>query len=454
MLRIGSGAGYAGDRIAPALVLAEKGNLDYLVFECLAERTIAAAQMQKQNNPELGYNDMLAERFQKLLPIMQRKHFRVITNMGAANPIGGARKIIEIANNMGYPLKVAVVTGDDVLTLIDSDMPSMEYNRPVREEGPIISANAYIGVDAILPALKTDADIIITGRAADPSLFLAPIVFHYGWRMDDWDRLARGTVVGHLLECSGQVTGGYFADPGKKEVPDLANLGFPLAEVEEDGTAVITKVEGTGGLVSLSTVKEQFLYEISNPHGYITPDVVADFTTTHITEIGKDRVRVSDTKGYPRTDTLKVSVGYKGGYMGVGRVVLAGPNAYARARLGAQVVLEQTKDLCKETRVDYMGLNSVHGEHLSEGSEPYEIILRMACRTDSMEKADAFGRAVENLCLTGPAATGGLMRISKPIIGIVSILIPRDKVKTGVSVLSAEDTKTDSNVLSVKEATA
>jgi Acyclic terpene utilisation family protein AtuA len=277
-LRIGAGAGFQGDRFEPAIILAEQGHLDYLVLECLAERTIALAQKNKLDNPASGYDPFLRRRIEPLLPLIKKRRVRLITNMGAANPEAAGRAIVEIARQLGISLKVAIVSGDDVLTRLAPDLKIIETGRPIRSYANVISANAYLGVEAMLPALTSGADVIITGRVADPSLFLAPMVHHFGWRLDDWQRLGQGTVVGHLLECAGQITGGYFADPGKKDVPNLAHLGFPLAEVREDGSAVITKVAGTGGMITIATVTEQVLYEVTDPAAYITPDVVADFT--------------------------------------------------------------------------------------------------------------------------------------------------------------------------------
>jgi hypothetical protein len=291
-IRIGCGAGFSGDRIEPAILLAEKGGLDYLVLECLAERTIALAQKRKRQDPNAGYDPVLEKRIVSLLPLLVKNKICLITNMGAANPIAGAKKIIEIAKKLSIKIKVVAVTGDDVHDVLQES--AQEYT--VLENGKslkayeIVSANAYLGVAPILDALKMDAQVIITGRVADPSLFLAPMIHALGWSTDDYQILGKGTVAGHLLECAGQVTGGYFADPGKKEVPDLAHLGHPYVDVFADGTATISKVAGTGGMVNAMTVKEQLLYEVIDPQHYYTPDVVADFTKVAIQDLGGDRV--------------------------------------------------------------------------------------------------------------------------------------------------------------------
>ncbi|MGB7119574.1 MAG: acyclic terpene utilization AtuA family protein, partial [Bradyrhizobium sp.] len=295
-IRIGSGAGYSGDRIEPAIELAEKGEIQYLVFECLGERTVALAQQARLKNPEAGYDPLLEERMRAVLPICAAKGIKIVTNMGAANPLAAARKTAAIARSMGLSsLKVAAIVGDDVLDACKArDLPIMEFDGTIGQLGNrLISANAYLGVGPMAEALHGGADVVITGRASDPALFLAPLIHAFGWPTDDWNLLGKGIVAGHLLECAGQVTGGYFADPTFKDVPDLARLGFPIGEVGEDGSLVITKVEGSGGAVTARTCKEQLLYEVHDPARYLQPDVTADFSQVTVEEIGKDRVRIS-----------------------------------------------------------------------------------------------------------------------------------------------------------------
>ena len=334
-IRVGSGAGYSGDRIEPAVELAEKGGLDYLVFECLAERTIALAQQIKMKDPDGGYDPLLAARIRAVLPICARNRVKIVTNMGAANPAAAAEATREIARKLGLKgLKVAAVTGDDVFSYLHDHDVALDNGKTIAEMGnSVISANAYIGVAPIVEALKSGADVVITGRAADPAIFMAPLIFEFGWALDNWTMLGRGVMVGHLLECAGQVTGGYFADPGVKDVVDLARLGFPIGEVREDGEFVVTKVPGSGGTVTARTVKEQLLYEIHDPKAYLQPDVIADFSEVRVEEIGPDRVRVTGGKGAPKTGLLKTSVGYVDSYVGEGQISYAGPNAVARARL-------------------------------------------------------------------------------------------------------------------------
>src|SRR5437763_6521949 len=295
-IRIGSGAGYSGDRIEPAVELAEKGDIQYLVFECLGERTVALAQQARMKNPELGYDPLLEERLRAVLPICAAKGIKIVTNMGAANPEGAAKKAAEIARSLGFSsLKIAAIVGDDVLDACkEDDFPIMEFDGSIRQLGNrLLSANAYLRAEPMTDALRGGADIVITGRASDPALFLAPMIHAFGWSMDDWNLLGQGTVAGHLLECAGQITGGYFADPGCKDIPDLARLGFPIGEVGEDGSLIVTKVAGSGGAVTAQTCKEQLLYEVHDPTQYLQPDVVADFSQVRVEEVGPDRVRVS-----------------------------------------------------------------------------------------------------------------------------------------------------------------
>ncbi|NWD89956.1 acyclic terpene utilization AtuA family protein, partial [Pseudomonas sp. K5002] len=369
-LRIGSGAGYSGDRIEPAVELAEQGDLDYLVFECLAERTIALAQQARISDPQGGYDPLLSERMRRVLPFVGRsegrRRLRVITNMGAANPVAAAVEVRRIASELGLNLKVLAVVGDDVLeTLRAQPEQLLDNGQTLGSLGErLISANAYLGADGIIDALRAEADVVITGRVADPSLFLAPQMFEFGWAADDWQRLGLGTLVGHLLECAGQVSGGYFADPGFKDVDDLARLGFPLAEIDPDGEALITKVAGSGGRVSRATCTEQLIYEVHDPAAYLTPDVCADFSQVAFTEETVDRVRAHGASGRPRPEALKVSVGYLDGWIGEGQISYGGPGAVARAQLARDVVLkrlELTGVRMQDVRAELIGVDSLHG---------------------------------------------------------------------------------------------
>jgi hypothetical protein len=443
-LRIGAGAGYSGDRIEPAVELAEKGALDYLVFECLAERTIALAQLAKSKHETKGYDPLLEERMRAVLGSCRSNGVRIVTNAGAAHPLAAAEAVVEVAGELGLGgVKVAAVTGDDVLDLLRRGELVGEPDGPQLAEVAkrAVSANAYIGIGAIVEALAGGADVVVTGRAADPSLFLAPLVHAFGWSLDDWVRLGRGTLVGHLLECAGQVTGGYFADPGRKDVAGLARLGFPIGEVTEDGSAVITKVEGSGGKVSAATCKEQLLYEIHDPSRYLTPDVTADFSEVAVREVAQDRVSVSGASGRPRPERLKVSVGYRDGFVGEGQISYAGPGAVARARLALEIVAERLRltGVCvRDLRCELIGVDALHGASLSAaGCEPYEVRARVAGRSDSREQAARIAREVESLYTNGPAGGGGVSREVREVIAVASAFLPRERVVTTVDYLEA-----------------
>ena len=433
-LRIGSGAGFAGDRLDPALVLAERGAIDYLGMECLGERTVALAQLRRRKDPTKGYDPLLERRIERLLPLIKRNGFRLVTNMGAANPLGAADAILAVAARQGTAVRVAVLTGDDVLDRIELDAPVMEARGTLRAYGVPVSASAYLGTADLLPALATGADIVITGRVADPSLFLAPAALHFGWSLDDVDRIARGTCVGHLLECAGQLTGGYFADPGRKDVANMAWLGFPYADVDADGGAILGKVEGTGGAISLANAKEQLLYEVTDPHGYVTPDVIADFSSVTLREVGPDRVTVTGARGRARPAQLKVSVGYHAGFAGEGEIGYGGANALARARLAADIIRERLEGEFAELRIDLIGSTSLHGRAFDTAERPYEVRLRVAARAPTSERAAIVGEEVEALYTNGPAGGGGARRYVHEQIGIVSTLIDRERVQSEVTV--------------------
>jgi hypothetical protein len=439
--RIGSGAGYSGDRIDPAQDLAERGALNALVFECLAERTIALAQLRRSVDPDAGYDPLLRQRLRAVLPACARQGVTIITNMGAANPLAAGEAVLEVARELGLPrLRVAVVTGDDVLAWMQAnDVPLMDSDQSVRAlDGRLISANAYLGADALLPALQAGADVVITGRVADPALFLAPLMFHFGWKSDDWQRLGQGIVVGHLLECAAQVSGGYIADPGFVDVPRLEEVGFPLAEVKADGSCVITKLAGTGGRVDRLTCTAQLLYELEDPGRYLQPDVVADFSGVRLTEVGPDRVAVEGASGHPRPDQLKVTLGYREGFIGEGQISYAGPGARARGELALAVLERRLQRLglaALEHRAELIGVNAMHGSGLGANREPYEVRVRLAARTATRALAEQVGQEVEALYLNGPASGGGVTMSVREVVAVASALIPRDAVRCESQIL-------------------
>jgi hypothetical protein len=431
-IRIGSGAGYSGDRIEPAVELAEKGDIQYLVFECLGERTVALAQQARLKDPESGFDPLLEERMRAVLPICAANGIKIVTNMGAANPLAAARKTASLAKSMGLSLKVAAVVGDDVLDACkQGDLAIMEFDGTIGQLGNrLISANAYLGAAPMADALSRGADVVITGRGSDPALFLAPLIHAFGWPMDDWNLLGKGIVCGHMLECAGQVTGGYFADPHFKDVEGLARLGFPIGEVGEDGSLVITKVDGSGGAVTAQTCKEQLLYEVHDPTRYLQPDVIADFSQVEIEEIGRDRVRISGGGGRERPATLKVSVGYVDSFIGEGQMSYAGPGALARGRLALDIVRERLKltgVAANELRFDLIGVDSLHGAQVSvRANEPYEVRVRVSGRTENLREAIRIGNEVETLYTNGPAGGGGATKSARDVVAVASVLLPRE----------------------------
>ncbi|WP_341862326.1 acyclic terpene utilization AtuA family protein [Gymnodinialimonas sp. 57CJ19] len=439
VLRIGAGAGFSGDRIEPAVDLAKRGELDFLIFECLAERTIAKAQKARLSDPNAGYDPLLEWRMRAVLPVIAMNGTRIVSNMGAANPRAAARLVRDIARELGLDhLRIAAVTGDDVLDQI-GDFTLEETGSPAASlKDRLVSANAYIGVAPVVAALDAGADIVICGRAADPVLFLAPLVHHFRWRLDDWERLGRGTLVGHLLECGAQITGGYFADPGKKDVPNLAEVGFPLAEVTADGNAVITKIDGTGGCVTRATCIEQLLYEIHDPASYFQPDVIADFSGVDFTEVGPDRVAVSGATGRAANGSLKVSVGYRDGWKADGQISYAGVNCVARAELAGEILkhrLSKRATGVTATHCSLIGATSIPRKEAMTGSTPSEVRLRFAARCDTLVGAEAVVNEVESLYLCGPAGGGGVSRSVEEIVAIASTMIPAEKVQTGFELL-------------------
>lgn len=443
-VRIGSGAGFSGDRIEPAVELAEHGDIQYLVFECLAERTIALAQRTRLHDPHLGYDPHLIARMNAVLPVCLRKGIKVVTNMGAANPVVAAREVGAIAVRLGLGrIKVAAVIGDEVTGLVRDGHFTAAADFPDfgSRADDLVSANVYLGAGAIVEALEAGADVVITGRCSDVALFLGPLVHELGWAMDDWHRLGQGALVGHLLECAGQITGGYFADPGYKDVPDLARLGFPFADVRADGSAILGKVPGSGGRLTPATCKEQLLYEIHDPSRYLTPDVTADFSEVTFDRIGVDRVRVQGATGHARPETLKASVGYRDGFSGEGQISYAGPGAVARGRLALDIVRERLRLIdagVKDVRTDLIGLAAVHGEALSPTSpEPYEVRARVAARAADPAQARKVGEEVEALYTNGPAGGGGVMKSVREVLAVSSAFIARERVRPTVEYVEA-----------------
>lgn len=443
ILRIGSGAAWWGDRIEPAALNAERGRLDYLCFETMAEATVSAAQVRSRRDPLFpGYDTYLDDRMRAVLPACMRNETRIISNQGWINPTAAAQRIVELLREMGISgVKVAAINGslitDRVLALTDT---ILENGQPTSSLGAsLISAEAYMGAEPIVSALQAGARIVVTGRVADPSIFMAPMMYEFGWDPMDHVRVGAGNAIGHLLECGAQVTGGYFSDPGFKDVPEPWNFAFPIAEVDSDGNAVIGKVEGTGGAITLQTVKEQMLYEVHDPANYLTPDAVVDFTHASLEQVATDRVRVTGLTGKPRTSTLKVSIGCTEGYIGEDMFFYAGPGALRRAQLAKRILLERFKLVglqADELRIDFLGLNAIHGDATPEDApEPYELAVRVAARTRSREEAAKVGREVDGMAVSGVAHTGKRVPHQerwREVIGVWSSLVAREEVSAQI----------------------
>ena len=439
-LLVGCGAGFSGDRTDAAgpvvRTLAGRGAPACIIFETLAERTLALAQLARRRDPAAGYEPLLDRIVAPILAECLAHGIRIVSNFGAANPPAAARRILGIAREQGLRApRIAVVYGDDLSGPAHRDLLRRELGSAI-DGIDVVSANAYLGAEPIAEALGRGADIVITGRASDPALFLAPMIHAFGWAMNDWNLLGQGTVAGHLLECAGQITGGYFADPGYKDVRDLARLGFPIGEIGEDGGLVITEVADYGGEVTARTCKEQLLYEVHDPARYIQPDVTADFSQVKVEEVGKDRVRISGGKGTKRPDTLKVSIGYIDSYIGEGQISYAGPGALARGRLALEIVRERlrlTGVATTELRFELIGVDSLHGPEVSSrANEPYEVRVRVAGRTENLREAVRIGNEVETLYTNGPAAGGGVFKSARDVVAVASVLLPRELAKPSI----------------------
>jgi hypothetical protein len=447
-VRVGAGAGFAGDRIDPAVELARRGELDYLVFECLGERTVASAQVRRLADPSVGYDPLLPARMRAVLPAIggdrdrPGPRTRIVTNSGAANPLAAGRRTATIARELGRRARVAVVTGDDVLDVVRRLDPVVwETGEPLSAAPEVlVSANAYLGADGVRLALEEDADVVVTGRVADPALYLGPLLHEFGWAGDDWRALAAGTVVGHLLECAGQLTGGYFADPGTKPVPGLARLGFPFADVQTDGGARLSKLPGTGGVLTTRTCTEQLLYEVERPEAYLTPDVTADFTAVRFAPDGPDAVHVDGAAGGERPDDLKVTLGFRGGWQGEGQISYAGPRALARARLAGEIVRERLVDVhglsADAIGVELIGAGAAF-RGLAPETDPLEVRLRVSARASDADQAHAVGWEVESLYTNGPAGGGGARKSVEQTVLVRSCLVPRELVTPEVTVMEA-----------------
>lgn len=452
-IRIGSGLGFYGDSWEPVLASVERGGVQYVASDHLAELTLAILQKDRQRDPSLGYARDIVPMVMRLWPAMRERGVKLVCNAGGLNPAGAAEALRVAMVTKGWKARIAVVTGDDVLPRMAQDGAAFAHlfdGRPVGEvRDRLVFANAYLGARPIVDALAQGADIVLTGRVADAALFLAPLVHELGWRLEDasspteWSRLAQGLTVGHLLECSGQGSGGNFGSLGAwRDIPDLAHIGYPIAEVEEDGTAVITKAPGTGGRVNFDTVRQQLLYEVHDPHAYISPDVVLDMGSIRLTDLGADRVRVEGATGRPPPDTLKIVAGYQDGHKAEVTWGFSWPDAMAKAEAAVATVktlLAERRVPHDELFVEYPGLNSAHGPLApmpADVDELNEVWVRMVLRTQHKAAADGFGRLFPWMGLSGPAYTCGFhgLHNTGELLGIWPTRAPRAEVEPHVRI--------------------
>jgi hypothetical protein len=445
-IRLGSGSACAEDRIDSAVELAEKGDIDYLVFDSLSEQELAWMARYMLSHPNEGYDFFTQERLTSVLPVCARNRVKIIGNMGSRNPKAAQNLAIDIAQRLGLKgMRIAAVWGDDVLEVVKELNPEIAgtNGRIDRFGENLISAHAYVPADPIVEALRDGADVVLTGRVGDASLFLGPMVFEFGWKDDDWDLLAKGIVVGHLLECAGQVSGGCFADPPYKEVPDLYRLGFPLAEVYPNGESFITKVPGSGGMVTPATCTEQLLYETDDPSRYIEADVTTDFNDIEFEQVEPDRVRVAGVvKGKPKPELLKVCLGVMEGYMGEATVYCGGPGAFGRVKLAADILKKRFELMglrASELRFDFLGVNGLYKSAPGvPESIPWEVGLRVAGITEEAAEANKIALEVGRLSCNGPAATPACRQGQvREVVGYYMTFIPRDKVISEFSVKEA-----------------
>lgn len=446
-IRIANGQGFWGDWLEAPLRQVSGGPIDYLVLDYLAEVTMSILQKQKSRNPDAGYARDLVPLGAKLLPELISKDIRLVSNGGGVNPVACAEAMVKEARAAGVDGgRIAVILGDDIFPRLDAmlaagvrfdDMDTGEPLETVRDR--LLSANVYLGAFPLVEALETGAQVVIAGRSTDTALALAPMIHRFGWAADDYDKIAAGTIAGHIIECGAQVSGGN-CSLDWQTIPDFANIGFPIIEAEADGSFVVTKHAGTGGRVSLSTVKEQLLYELGDPTSYITPDCVADFTSIALAEDGPDRVRVSGIRGRERPPTLKTSITYTAGWKAVGTLVYSWPDALEKAKAADRIVRQRLVDLglaFDAIRTEFLGVNACHGSAAPPVDEPAEVQLRIGVRGQDRAAVDRFTRELIPLVLNGPpTGTGfgdGRPRVQE-IVAYWSSLLPREQIHTEVQV--------------------
>jgi hypothetical protein len=446
---VANGQGFWGDSILGPIRLVREGPLHYLTLDYLAEVTMSIMQKLKERDPKAGYATDFVAMLGRILPDLVKRRIKVIANAGGVNPQACLDAVVETIKKKGFKgVRVGIVEGDDIMARIPELLASgeklvnMDTKAPLSEvQDRITSANAYIGAAPVVECLRQGADIVITGRITDPTLAVAPLVHEFGWSMDDWDKLAAATVAGHTIECGAQCTGGNFT--GWREIPDLARIGYPIVEAYRDGTFVITKHEGTGGAVDVRTITSQLVYEMGDPGAYLGPDVVADFTTIRLEQVGKDRVKFSGIKGKPHTPFLKVSISYEDGYKALGQLTIAGPDAVAKAKLCAQIVWDRLAlDGCTftdaEKVVELVGAGVCHEGIVTTPPDLPEVTLRLGVKGPDARKVDRFGMEIVPLVTSGPPGVtgfaGGRPKATE-IIGYWPALIAREKVRTTTRVV-------------------
>jgi len=451
-IRIASGQGFWGDMLDAPVRQVQGGPINYLMLDYLAEVTMSIMQKQRARDPRMGYARDFVPLMREILPACVERGIRVTANAGGVNPQGCAEAVLEVARELGLQgkLRIGIVTGDDIMERLDDflargiELKNMDTGEPlstVRER--IQSANVYLGAWPMVEALGKGAQVVITGRATDTGLTLAPLIHEFGWKQDDWDRLAAGTIAGHIIECGAQCSGGN-CQFDWQSIPDLANVGFPIVEGAPDGTFVITKHEGTGGRVSVPSIKEQLLYEMGDPHEYITPDCVADFTTIRLADAGPDRVRVFGIKGKPATEFLKVSISYAAGFKAVGTLVYSWPDAYEKARAADQILrarLERLGLKFDQVLTEFVGASATHGALAGEPSANLpEVQLRVGVRGPEKQAVERFTKEIAPLILTGPPGVTGFAGgrpKTEEIVAYWPALIPKTEIETHVEILEA-----------------
>lgn len=448
VIKIASGQGFWGDLLSAPLMQVSKGDIDYLMLDYLAEVTMSILQKQKMKNPDAGFAKDLIQTCEDVLPFIKEKGIKLITNGGGVNPEAAMEAVFGIAKKLGITgLKIGIVTGDNILMHIDgliqqgNHMNNMETGQPISEvKHKLLSANVYFGALPIVEALNAGADIVITGRTTDTGLTLAPMIYEFGWSFSDWDKLAAGTVAGHINECGAQASGGNFLGDWES-LPDMANVGFPIIEAYEDGSFIVTKHEGTGGAVTRETVSEQLLYEIGNPAEYITPDCIADFTSIKLEDLGNNRVRVYGITGQPSTEYYKVSASYSDGFVAFSSLTYCAPDAYKKAQFADSILRKRLDKLglqFDEIRTEYIGMNACHGP-IAKAIEPNEVMMRIGVRSRDYASVERFGKEIAPLILTGPpSVTGFAGGRPKPsdVVAYFPALLKKDTVSHLVSVKS------------------